>query len=781
MKSSPSSFICLPSNGGHPSSFKLLGFFITLFIILGLSYAFLTPVFENSDETLHYPYVKHLADGQGLPLAVPGQLWRQEGTQPPLYYAIIAAATVWLDTDNLPELLQSNPHWLFTEVRTLINDNQNLVLHGPMDAWPFQRAALAIHIGRWWSLFFGLLTVMATFWLGRYLFPHNLPLTLTATALTALNPQFLRVSATVSNDSLSAALTTWAVLAAFYFTEPGEWANRRMAKNHSPFVIRHSRSAPLLLGLLTGLALLTKLSSLTTLLVVAFIIFWRLFWLSELHEKPLQTTLAWLALIGGITLLLTGWWFWRNYQLYGEWFATETHLNLAGRGHLSLAQAWSLRVEAERAYWATFGWGQIRPPEWVYQLCFWFSRIGLAGLVITLSAKLIRGNKSRPLPLNLADIQFAPVVTLLLWAGFNLALYLRWITEVGSVSHTRLVFPALAAISLLLALGWHSLLPRRLGGWISGVTVTGLLALNLYSLGWLIGPAFRPDGQLSVNSKQLSEKSEGQTAVSGQPSAVNLTFLNSLKLTGGGVDASGEVVRVTAQWQTLAEMNKNYSVAAVLLAPDGRVLARRETYPGLGLRPTRYLRPGETFTDVYPLRLPTDLPEPLVAQATVNLFDFESAERAGFPAIDATGQEVTPFVGQIKLIPRQWPHYQPQQPAQVNFNQAIALVGFDQSADDLTLYWQSLAPVDEDYNVFVHLLDASGQVIAQADGPPTGNTYPTRWWSPGEIIADRRTLPPASGAVALRLGLYSLTTGQRLPINESSLPQQDNVVQIPLR
>ncbi|MBI1876714.1 MAG: hypothetical protein HYR94_00465, partial [Chloroflexi bacterium] len=157
----------------------ILWAFAVLFIMLGLGYSTLAPIFENSDETLHYPYVKHLADGQGLPLAIPGQLWNQEGTQPPLYYAIVAASTFWLDSDNLPDLLQRNPHWLFTEVRALINDNQNLVLHGPLDAFPYRRAALAVHIGRWWSLFFGLLTVIGTFLMVRFLFPHNLPLALT--------------------------------------------------------------------------------------------------------------------------------------------------------------------------------------------------------------------------------------------------------------------------------------------------------------------------------------------------------------------------------------------------------------------------------------------------------------------------------------------------------------------------------------------------------------------------------------------------------------------------
>jgi hypothetical protein len=246
-------------------------------------------------------------------------------------------------------------------------------------------------------------------------------------------------------------------------------------------------------------------------------------------------------------------------------------------------------------------------------------------------------------------------------------------------------------------------------------------------------------------------------------------------------------VLVSAQWQSLAPMDKNYSIAAVLLAPDGSVLARRETYPGLGLRPTRYLQPGDTFTDVYPLKLEHEISEPLVARATANLFDFDSLARAGFSALDASGKEVTPIVGQVKIVPKTWPHYQPAQRTQVNFADTIALIGYDfippaegEGQPAVRLYWQSLAPVSEDYMVFLHLLDAGGITLAQADGPPANNAYPTRWWSPNEFIADTHSLPPTPGAVALRLGLYDLASGQRLPIGESTLPSQDNSVEIAL-
>jgi hypothetical protein len=775
-----------------------------LFIILGIGYSVLTPIFENSDETLHYPYVKHLADGRGLPRAVPGQLWNQEGTQHPLYYAIVAASTFWIDSHNLPDHLQRNPHWLFSEFRSLINDNQNLVIHGPMDLFPYRRAALAIHIGRWWSLAFGLVTVVCTFLIARRLFPANtnLPLVVTATALTALNPQFIRVSATVSNDSLSAALTTLTVLLALKFTAPERFlATRNVREDQadtSPSSIPMRDRDALLLGLLTGLALLTKLSSLTTLFLVGFIIFWPLFFLNQWRKPALQKVTRWLAIIGATTIALTGWWFFRNYQLYGEWLATETHLNLAGRGHLSLAEIWGLRAEVERAYWATFGWGQIRPPEWVYGLLFWLTRIGLIGIVLALLLKLVQGAKAKSLPLNLESINLKNVFILLVWAALNLVLYLRWMMSVGSVSHSRLIFPAIAAISLLLALGWHSLLPRGLAWGFSALVTAFFLLLNIYSLGWLIYPAFTPGQNIAFEG--------GQTSSSPPSSQLNLTFLDSLKLVSGQVypqdqkpaaakseiqASQGDVIMVSALWQLLAPLDKNYSVAVVLLAPDGSVLARRETYPGLGLRPTRYLRPGDIFRDAYPLRLENDVPEPIVARASVNLFDFDSETRAGFPALDSDGNEVTPITGQIKIVPQTWPTYQPTHTTYINFANAIALIGYDfttsqskiqnpKSKMRISFYWQSLAPVDEDYILFIHLLDSDGQVIAQADAPPTHNVYPSSWWAPGEVMAGTFSLPTTAETVSLRFGLYQLDSGQRLTIVESTLPGQDNSVELNL-
>jgi hypothetical protein len=87
----------------------------------------------------------------------------------------------------------------------------------------------------------------------------------------------------------------------------------------------------------------------------------------------------------------------------------------------------------------------------------------------------------------------------------------------------------------------------------------------------------------------------------------------------------------------------------------------------------------------------------------------------------------------------------------------------------VTLLWQSLAQVEENYQVFVHLLDAEGNKIAQADGQPVQWLRPTSTWQPGERIADRYglllpdTLP--GGEYSIVVGLYHPVTGQRLPVS----------------
>jgi hypothetical protein len=86
----------------------------------------------------------------------------------------------------------------------------------------------------------------------------------------------------------------------------------------------------------------------------------------------------------------------------------------------------------------------------------------------------------------------------------------------------------------------------------------------------------------------------------------------------------------------------------------------------------------------------------------------------------------------------------------------------------LTLTWQAVQPVVDDYTVFVHVLTEEDEKVAQTDVRPCEGDCPTNTWQPGEIIADRYQLdlPPGTptGPYQLAVGLYMLDTGERATV-----------------
>jgi len=87
----------------------------------------------------------------------------------------------------------------------------------------------------------------------------------------------------------------------------------------------------------------------------------------------------------------------------------------------------------------------------------------------------------------------------------------------------------------------------------------------------------------------------------------------------------------------------------------------------------------------------------------------------------------------------------------------------------LVLRWQSLRTVNQDYHVFVHLLDSRGEKIAQRDGQPVQWMRPISSWLPSEEILDHYgfLLPQDAipGDYTIAIGLYDPVSGQRLSVS----------------
>ncbi|MCA9909155.1 MAG: hypothetical protein KC519_10945, partial [Anaerolineae bacterium] len=73
--------------------------------------------------------------------------------------------------------------------------------------------------------------------------------------------------------------------------------------------------------------------------------------------------------------------------------------------------------------------------------------------------------------------------------------------------------------------------------------------------------------------------------------------------------------------------------------------------------------------------------------------------------------------------------------------------------------------IEQDYAVFVHLLDANNTIVTQQDAMPVGNTYPTSLWQPGEFIIDEYYFPNVDATdLTIELGWYLQSTGYRLSL-----------------
>ena len=108
---------------------------------------------------------------------------------------------------------------------------------------------------------------------------------------------------------------------------------------------------------------------------------------------------------------------------------------------------------------------------------------------------------------------------------------------------------------------------------------------------------------------------------------------------------------------------------------------------------------------------------------------------------------------------------------------AIRFIGYDINTTSLAageavifrLYWQAEAATDAAHQVFNHLLDSAGDIVAQVDGIPLWDERrgSDSWDDPGEILLGRNFLlhlPPGlpAGSYTLVSGFYHPQSGLRL-------------------
>ncbi|MFN8455655.1 MAG: glycosyltransferase family 39 protein [Anaerolineae bacterium] len=172
--------------------------------------------------------------------------------------------------------------------------------------------------------------------------------------------------------------------------------------------------------------------------------------------------------------------------------------------------------------------------------------------------------------------------------------------------------------------------------------------------------------------------------------------------------------------------------------------------------------------------------KPLLSVGTFHVFMVQPdwAEHYRLQTGSTTCRDIWTAVPARNFSPPTPPH-----PLEVNFNNEVKLLGYDLPTRriqpgqrlPLTLYWQALAYMGQDYRVFDNLLDSRQQRWGGYDRRPRDG-YSTLLWVPGEVITDAFGVPvdaaAPNGIYTLDVGLYqqSGSSAVSLPLLEAGQP-----------
>jgi hypothetical protein len=700
----------------------MIGTFLALAVAVGL----ILPSFEAMDEPQHFNFARYLAEGRGLPDQRNFELaesygFGQEGGQAPLYYLLSALILRGLDQDmgDVPYLTVSNP--LSTCGETELVHSKGLWMRRPRrEMRPYHGAVLGVHVLRLFSTLLGGLTILGVYQTARAAFPRSSSLALMAAALVSFNPRFITHSATVTNDSLLAAVTAWGLYLTVEILRRGPSLRRSLA-----------------LGVVVGLASLTKVGGFLLLPLVGLALVdraWR-------RGTWVRAGLHGLG-IGLLGVLVAGWWYGQNYLRYGDpgLVPLITH-------HTGQRAGWPARL--------------VLPEVWKIFYSYWagtpYCEIGLGYLPVYLLVSLV-GVGGLLARLRHASSETRRVMALLaIWVGVIFLAWFRFNMMVWAPDG-RYFFQANAAVASLLAAGIMYLVGRWSLAWRGLIMGLSVLALTVPVA------RFAPLFALPVR------KAPAHVRV-GHP--LEASFGEAIQLLGYDVSAetvrAGDGVDVTLYLMADRPVEENGVLQLQLKSAgpyDDALLSNVRTWPGGGNYPTSAWQPGEVVVERYAVPIPAGVPE-------LQLWDlrlvFTDGETGALLPVRVGGVPGASYVNLTQL--RVEPSENPKVPEEATFDappafgpqREVTLAGARTARRGerfcLDVWWRVHKPMAGDYTVFVHLLDEEGAMIVAGDERPRQGAMPTSAWRAGDLIADQYCMVvPAEGASEGRrveLGFYN--------------------------
>lgn len=716
---------------------------MVLFALVAGIYSVVVPPYEAPDEIWHMAFIHHLVTEREMPVSEPNTtaLFRQQGTQSPGYYIAAALLTSWIDQSDFPaRYAQTHPHAAIGQPERLY---RNYFLHDSSESFPWQGAILALHLTRFFSIGLGMVTLWSVYQTIRTITgdsDHAKRTALLGTALLAFIPQFVFISAMANNDNAinaTAALLIWRLTVALKGAQTRQLPTLRDVAG---------------IGLWVGLGVLSKASGLW-LIVVALVVLGIVAYRAGAGWWWLRNA----GLVLGITVLLSGWWFVHNYQLYGDpsasniWFSNILLRNRPATWRTLVYSEWE---SLEHSFWGLFGWFNVAYPTWLYRGFQLVELLILSGLGIWLWRTIRRG--------AFQTTPFGPKAGTLLLVIWLLCLTISWagFFRVAPAAQGRYFFPASATLALGMGIGlgaWRPTAhaPRLLAWGLAG----GLFGLSLITPFWLIYPAYTP-------APVLAELPATATPL-------DLTFGDTMHLVGYEVTpttlAPSTPIDLTLYWRALRPIEANYSISIKGFGQALRhdTVAEDNSYPDAGRRATSDWTTEGIIVDRWRIWMSGESVPPTLARLTVELFLRDEATGApGEPLpITMAGMPVASPYYFGEVVVRDEPRTIP--PADFTFRPIEPALTLTDTTATLNFVWEVGNTLPQNYQMLVHLVEDPAQPpLATGDAPPVEGNFPTTYWQAGDRILQTATLtlpsdlPP--GTYLIYVGLYDLATGERV-------------------
>jgi 4-amino-4-deoxy-L-arabinose transferase-like glycosyltransferase len=559
--------------------------------LLSALYGVVTPMWEAPDEIGHFLYVREFASSMRLPEQEIGDLG--EAHQPPLYYALAAFLSLPADQSSNSGALRLNPNFIWSG-----GDQVNIGLHHTDETFPYQGQALSMHLARLASSLMGMVTVSLTILIAWLIFPKQPWIGLVAAALIAFNPQFLFIHGSVNNDALLVMASTGII-----------WQTLRT--ENKPRVVGNW----LLLGLWVAVGLLAKLSVIS--IAAGSILY--LAWIGIRRRCYWQLVKGILA-AGVVVGVLVGWWFVRNQILYGDPLGWSVYNEVFADNFRDTPLTWTdirefFRIQY-RSFWGLFGWMTVSAPRWFYIFTILLTLAGMAGLALSFISGKWRKLGSRQ------HRAFILLVSLV----FVQELFIFW--SINKFNETwyqgRYLFPAIAAIAILLAYGLETLVSELSHGKQVGARAllfASMMGLAIYMAISVIKPAY-PTTTLPKSSIWFLQD------------RLDVFFDDQIYLKGYQIEWNEEdsSILLKLYWQAERTAELDYSAFIHLTDNRGKLIDQDDGSPGgeQGYPPSVWL-PGDIVKDWRRLTIPTGVEPPL--EIRLGLYNWMDGQR--LPVVSA--------------------------------------------------------------------------------------------------------------------------------------------------